>query len=146
MCVCSVPNFVFPKKLVALFQVQKFPTQCYCLISNLATFYFSSQNPFQMLLSYFLSCFQPSQNLLPCVHTQLVSSLPTFPNVVILFPIVALLFCDATHLVPNIRAFAFALASLYSRVVLHERGTWANTLVIICLCSLFPASFTFTRD
>jgi len=55
------------------------------------------------------------------------------------------------HFLPNIQAFAFALASLYSSVVLPkfkllERGTWASTLIATCLCNLFPISFTFARN
>jgi len=56
-----------------------------------------------------------------------------------------------THLLPNIQDFAFVLTSLFSSVVfpkfkLLQRGTWANTLTAIYLCSLSPASFTFPRD
>jgi hypothetical protein len=56
-----------------------------------------------------------------------------------------------THLLPNIQVFSFALASLYSNVILPkfkllERGTWANTLTTIYLCSLYFLSFTFVGD
>ncbi len=57
----------------------------------------------------------------------------------------------ATPFLPNIQTFAFVLTSLCSSVVLPKfkllgRGTWANTLAAIYLCSLFPTSFTFIRN
>jgi hypothetical protein len=88
-----VPSILLPKNL----------PKCYYCVSSLV--------------------FNLPKNLLPYFHTQVVSNLPTFPNVVILFLTIAILFLDATCLLPNIRAFAFALASLYSGVVLHEKGT-----------------------
>ncbi len=56
-----------------------------------------------------------------------------------------------THFLPNIQAFAFALASLYSGVVLPtfkllERGTWASTSITIYLCNLSLISLTFAKD
>ncbi len=45
------------------------------------------------------------------------------------------------HLLPNMRAFSFALTSFYSGVVLPkfkllERGTWASTSATIYMCNL----------
>jgi hypothetical protein len=53
-----------------------------------------------------------------------------------------------THFLPNIQAFAFALASLYSGFVLPtfkllERGNWASTSIAIYL--LFPSHLQKTK-
>jgi hypothetical protein len=84
--------------------------------------------------SYFLCCYC-------CIHVGSTCS-PTIFGCYI---------STITHLLPNIQAFAFALASLCSNVVLPkfkllERGTWANALTTIYLCSLYFLSFTFAGD